>query len=187
MAVDLVEAKKRVRAEMLRRLETIPPARRALEEELVTAAVQDAADWRRAGTVLLYRNLPGEMSTVGLANGAWRAGKRVAMPRVTGPGQLELHAVGAWSDLRPGAFGIHEPAAGLRTVDPAAIDLAIVPAVAWARDGTRLGRGGGYYDRLVPRLRLAWGIGFDVQVVRDVPAQAHDARVARVWHAAGLA
>lgn len=185
--MDVAEAKKRVRTEMLRRLGAIPPARRALEEELVAAAVQDAPEWRTAGTVLLYRNLPGEMSTVGLANGAWRAGKRVAMPRVAGQGQLALHAVAAWTDLRPGAFGIHEPPPTLPYVNAGDVDLAVVPAVAWGRDGVRLGRGGGYYDRLVPRLRLAWGIGFDVQVVRDVPVQAHDARVARVWHAAALA
>ena len=187
--MDVVESKKRLRAEMLRRLVAIAPARRALEEELVTAAVQATPEWAAARLVLLYRNLPGEFSTVGLANGAWRAGKRVAMPRVTGPGQLSLHDVRAWTDLRPGTFGIHEPPATLPQVAPEAVDLAVVPAVAWGREGGRLGRGGGYYDRLVPRLRpgTAWGVGFDVQVVRDVPTQAHDARVARVWHAAGLA
>ena len=187
--MEVGEAKKRLRAEMLHRLQAIPPARRALEEELVTAAVQASPEWDAARQVLLYRNLPGEFSTVGLANGAWRAGKRVAMPRVAGPGQLSLHEVRAWTDLRPGAFGIHEPPAALPEVVPEAVDLAVVPAVAWGRDGVRLGRGGGYYDRLVPRLRpgTAWGVGFDVQVVRDVPAEAHDARVTRVWHAAGLA
>lgn len=182
--MDAAESKRRLRAEMLRRLGGLAPAQRALEEELVTAAVQDSPEWRGAGLVLLYRNLPGEFSTVGLANGAWRAGKRVAMPRVAGPGALALHEVRAWTDLRPGAFGIHEPAAGLPAVDPGAVDLAIVPAVAWTRDGHRLGRGGGYYDRLLPGLRLAWGVGFDVQVVRDLPTQPHDARVARVWQAA---
>ncbi|MEA3166962.1 MAG: 5-formyltetrahydrofolate cyclo-ligase [Thermoplasmata archaeon] len=186
--MDVVESKKRLRSEALRRLAEIRPAQRALEEELVTAAVQDAPEWRAAATVLLYRNLPGEFSTVGLANGAWRAGKRVAMPRVTGPGRLALHEVRAWTDLRPGgAFGIHEPAVSLPIVEPAAIDLAIVPGVAWTRDGLRLGRGGGYYDRLVPALRLAWGVGFDVQVMAGVPTEPHDARVARLWTAASVA
>lgn len=186
--MDVAEAKQRVRGEMLRRLATVPPARRALEEEVVTAAIQDTPEWRAARTVLLYRNLPGEWSTVGLANGAWRAGKRVAMPRVAGPGRLALHEVRAWTDLRPGAFGIHEPDAALAGVGPGDVDLAIVPGVAWGRDGARLGRGGGYYDRLVPALRpgAAWGVGFDVQVVRDVPLEAHDVRVARVWHAGAL-
>ena len=185
--MNVAAEKARLRAETLRRLGELRPAQRALEEELVTAAIQDSAEWRAAGTVLLYRNLPGEFSTVGLANGAWRTGKRVAMPRVTGPGLLVLHEVRAWTDLRPGgAFGIHEPLATLPTVEPAVIDLAIVPALAWTRDGARLGRGGGFYDRLLPDLRLAWGVGFDVQVMASVPLEAHDAIVQRLWTAASV-
>jgi len=184
--MDVAEAKRRLRAEMLRRVGAIPPARRALEEEAVTAAIQASPEWAQARDVLLYRSLPGEWSTVGLANAAWRAGKRVTMPRVAGAGQLSLHDVRAWTDLRPGAFGIHEPAADAPPVRPEAIDLAIVPAVAWTRKGDRLGRGGGYYDRLVPLLPLAWGAGFDVQVVDHVPTETHDHRVARVWTAASV-
>lgn len=179
----VAEAKRALRKEVAARLAALPPARRALEEELVTAAVQDAPEWRGAATVLLYRSLPGEFSTVGLANGAWRQGKRVAMPRVAGPGVLALHEVRAWTDLRPGAFGVHEPSATLPVLEPEQVDLAVVPGVAWTRAGQRLGRGGGFYDRLIPRLRLAWGVGFDAQVVEAVPMEAHDARVARVWTA----
>lgn len=185
--MDAVAEKKRLRSEVLRRLGQLRPAQRALEEELVTAAIQDSPEWRAAGTILLYRNLPGEFSTVGLANGAWRAGKRVAMPRVAGPDRLVLHEVRAWTDLRPGgAFGIHEPDVSLPVIAPAAVDLAIVPAVAWTREGARLGRGGGFYDRLLPDLRLAWGVGFDVQVMAAVPVQAHDVVVHRVWTAAAV-
>jgi 5-formyltetrahydrofolate cyclo-ligase len=184
--VDVGEAKKRLRSETLRRLAALRPTQRALEEELVTAAIQDTAEWRSAGTILLYRNLPGELSTVGLANGAWRAGKRVAMPRVAGPGQLALHEVRAWTDLCPGAFGVQEPPASLPRLEPAEVDLAIVPAVAWTRDGRRLGRGGGYYDRLVPSLRLAWGVGFDVQVMAALPLEPHDVAVTRLWTASAI-
>lgn len=185
--MDVGAEKRRLRSEALRRVDAMRPTQRALEEELVTAAIQDAPEWRAAATVLLYRNLPGEFSTVGLANGAWRAGKRVALPRVTGPGQLALHEVRTWTDLRPGgAFGIHEPAASLPAVEPPEVDLAVVPGVAWTREGRRLGRGGGFYDRLVPRLRLAWGVGFDIQVMAALPLEPHDAAVARLWTAAAV-
>ena len=184
--MDVAEAKKRLRSEVQHRLAALRPAQRALEEELVTAAIQDTPEWRVAGTVLLYRNLRDEFSTVGLANAAWRMGKRVAMPRVAGPGRLTLHEVGAWTDLRPGTFGIQEPPATLPAVELAAVDLAIVPGLAWTRDGARLGRGGGYYDRVLPGLRLAWGVGFDVQVMAYVPLEPHDLRVARLWSAAAV-
>jgi 5-formyltetrahydrofolate cyclo-ligase len=185
--VDVAEAKRALRKEVLSRVAALPPARRALEEELVTAAVQDTPEWRAAGLVLLYRNLPGEFSTVGLANAAWRQGKRVAMPRVAGPGLLALHEVRAWTDLRPGAFGIHEPPAALPAVRPEDVGLALVPGVAWTSDGHRLGRGGGFYDRVLPLLRTAWGLGFDVQVVHAVPTEPHDRNVARVWTGSAVA
>lgn len=185
--MDVAEEKRRLRAEVLRRLSALRPAQRALEEELVTGAIQGTPEWRDARLVLLYRDLPGEFSTVGLANAAWRMDKRVAMPRVAGPGLLTLHEVRAWTDLRPGAFGIQEPPASLLPVDPSSVDLAIVPGLAWTRDGARMGRGGGYYDRIVPRLRLAWGVGFDVQVMAGIPLEPHDARVHRLWTAAALA
>src|SRR5688572_12414003 len=184
--MDVAEAKKRLRSEAMRRLAEMRPAQRALEEELVTGAIQGTPEWKAAGLVLLYRDLPDEFSTVGLANAAWRLDKRVAMPRVAGPGQLTLHEVRAWTDLRPGAFGIQEPPASLPRLEPAAVDLAIVPGVAWTRDGRRLGRGGGYYDRLVPSLRLPWGVGFDVQVMASLPLEPHDAAVARLWTAAAV-
>jgi 5-formyltetrahydrofolate cyclo-ligase len=152
-----------------------------LEEEAVTAAIQDAPEWRRAGSVLLYRSVAPEFSTVGLANGAWRLGKRVLFPRVAGDG-LGLHEVRGWQELRPGAFGIPEPIAACPEVLPVEAELAIIPALAWDRAGRRLGRGGGHYDRLLPRLEgLRWGVGFDVQLVEEVPVEGHDQSVQRVW------
>lgn len=184
--MEVAAAKRRLRADVLARLASLPPARRALEEELVTAAIQGTPEWAAAGLALLYRNLPGEFSTVGLANAAWRQGKRVAMPRVAGPGVLVLHEVRAWTDLRPGSFGIHEPVATLPTVQPEDVDLAIVPGVAWTKDGERLGRGGGFYDRLLPRLKAAWGVGFDPQLLDEVPTEEHDQKVAKVWTASAV-
>jgi 5-formyltetrahydrofolate cyclo-ligase len=170
-----------MRTEVRARLRALPPATRALEEELATAALQDTPEWRAARTVFLYRSVPPELSTVGLANAAWRTGKRVLFPRVGGD-RMTLHAVAGWTGFEAGAgpLGIPQPPAG-PAVPPEEVDLAIVPGVAWDRQGGRLGRGGGHYDRLLPRLRLAWGVGFSVQLVPAVPREAHDQAVHRVW------
>jgi 5-formyltetrahydrofolate cyclo-ligase len=181
VAVDLLATKRAMRADIRARLERMAPARRALEEELVTAAIQDAPEWRAAGTVLLYRSVAPEFSTVGLANGAWRSGKRVLFPRVT-PNGLTLHAVEGWHGFEVGPLGIPQPFA-TPAVAPEEADLAIVPGVAWDRRGGRLGRGGGHYDRLLPGLTGTWGVGFDVQVVPGVPRETHDLAVQRVWAA----
>ena len=163
----------------------LPPRARALEEELVNAAIQADSAWASAGTVLLYRNVRSEFSVVGAANAAFRDGKRVCFPRVVGT-ELSLHAVTGWHALAPGAFGIQEPAAADPEVAAREVDVAVVPGLAFDDEGHRLGQGGGFYDRLLPRLPLAWGVCFDAQRVPALPREAHDVHVARVWHAAAV-
>ena len=188
MTGSLAQEKAAVRAQVRKALAALPPARRALEEELVTAAVQDMPEWRAARTILLYRSVGTEMTTVGLGNAAWRAGKRVAFPRLVLDGRLELHRVAGWSDFGPGPHGIPEPSAKAPLVSAAEIDLALIPGVAFDAGGGRLGRGGGHFDRLMDAggLRRAWGLALVCQVVARVPREDHDRAVERVIHAAAV-
>ena len=81
------------------------------------------------------------------------------------------------TDLVPGRYDIPEPREGLAPVDPAVIDVVIVPGSAFDRAGGRIGYGGGFYDGFLRRLRPAApriGIGFEAQLVERVPREAHD-------------
>lgn len=186
-SLAITEEKAALRVRMRDELARLPPARRAQEEELVTAAVQATREWRDAQIIQVYRSVATEFSTVGLANAAWRQGKRVCFPRVTQWGGLELHEVASWSEFVPGVvYGIPEPKHDAPAVRARDVDLGIVPGLAFDAKGGRLGRGGGHFDRLVPRLDRAWGVAFDCQVVKAVPREGHDRPVDRVFHAAGL-
>lgn len=181
-----MEEKARVRAAMLEALRSLSPAQRTLEEELVAAAVQASPEWAAAQVVALYRSKAPEFSTVGLTLAAWRAGKATAFPCVHGSG-LVLRLASAWDQFVPGPLGLLEPARSSPPVAPDQLGLCLVPGVAWDRTGGRLGRGGGYYDRLIPGLDCpVWGIGFDAQLVPAVPREAHDATVDKVWTMASL-
>ena len=80
-------------------------------------------------------------------------------------------------DLTTGSYGIEEPTGELFT-DYAAIDFVAVPGVAFDNAGNRLGRGKGYYDRLLPRLTaFKAGICFPFQLVKEVPAEPFDIRM----------
>lgn len=183
----VTEAKGALRTQMRQALAAIAPAQRAQEEEAVTAAVQATPEWREAQLVTIYRSIKTELSTVGLVNAAWRDGKRVAFPRITQWGGLELHEVGAWSDFVPGStYGIPEPKPDAPPVRARDVDLGIVPGLAFDSKGGRLGRGGGHFDRLVPRMDRSWGVCFDAQMVDAVPRDAHDHPVDRVFHASGV-
>jgi 5-formyltetrahydrofolate cyclo-ligase len=169
-----------LRAEIRNRLAALRPLMRAQEEELVNAAIVSDPDWVEAETILVYKAVAPELSVVSATNDAFRRGVRVCFPRV-GPGGLSLHEVAGWHELEPGKYGIPAPSESAPVVSPATIDIAVVPGVAWAPGGMRLGQGGGYYDRLLPALGgISWGVGFDCQLVEAIPTESHDRPVDRV-------
>ncbi len=134
-----------------------------------------------AHTVLLYHSLPDEVDTRDFV-GYWSSRKCVLLPSVKGK-DIELHRYAAGDGLEEGAFGIRESAGAVFT-DYASIDLAVVPGVAFDAEGNRLGRGQGFYDRLLARLRrygtYKIGVCFDFQKVGHVPVDAHDIPVDEV-------
>ncbi len=174
-----------LRARMRDAIASIKPLQRAMEEELVNAAVMGMPEWQQADTVLLYAHKAPEFSVNSLGNAAFRDGKRCVFPRVGDDG-LVLHEVRAWTDLNPGAFGIMEPPAHAPRLSPSTIDCAIVPGLAWTKHGDRLGQGGGYYDRVLPVGGTSIGVGFDDQILDEVPVESHDRSVDRVVWAAGV-
>ena len=123
--------------------------------------------------MLLYHSLPDEVDTHDFIR-KWSGLKRILLPVVRG-NDLELKPYTGDDRLTEGAFHINEPT-GTAFTDYAAIDLAVIPGVAFDRWGNRLGRGKGYYDRLLPRIPTAYKLGlcFPFQVVEQIPAEAHD-------------
>ncbi len=138
------------------------------------------APYRSAATVLWYVSMPSELATVPGIEAALADGKRVAVPWCDGDdlGLWRLEAVG---ELEPGTWGIPEPPPArrgepARRIAPEAIDLVVVPGLAFDRRGRRLGHGKGYYDRLLARSpAVRAGLCFDAQVFPEVPAGPHDA------------
>lgn len=98
-------------------------------------------------------------------------------PRIAKGRQLMLHPYDS-ARLARHRFGMLEPAADLPVVDPATLDVVLVPGVAFDRRGGRLGFGGGYYDRFLPTTpALRIGIAFDQCLAEDLPCGEHDQRM----------
>lgn len=103
----------------------------------------------------------------------WSKEKNIVLPVVIGE-ELELRLYTGPKDLAIGAYGIAEPTGEVFT-DYEAIDLAVVPGMAFDKDGHRLGRGKGYYDRLLPRIpAVKIGICFPFQLIEEVPTESSD-------------
>jgi len=171
--------------------------RRAVSAEAARTAGREAAaravalpEFARAEAVALYAALPDELPTRPLFEAARGAGKTVLLPRLEAGGSLVFAAVERWEDLRPGRYGVLEPPpAGVRdwpgragspeAGSPEAGSLVVVPGLAFDREGRRLGRGGGHYDRALraaPEV-LRMGLAYAFQLVDSVPHGAGDERM----------
>lgn len=132
-------------------------------------------------TILFYIGVRTEVSTIQHVEVALAQDKNVFVPWCEGP-ELQLYQLKQIDELTPGLFGIPEPKQELRDtphrkgrIDE--VDLAVVPGVAFGRDGSRLGNGRGYYDRLFgaltgPTIRV--GVGFECQIFDQLPVDEHD-------------
>lgn len=129
--------------------------------------------FQRARQVALYHALPGEVQTAAFIE-RWYRQKRLFLPLVVGDDLRLLRYTGPES-LQVGSFGIWEPKPDGEEAKEEEIDLIIVPGVAFDRQCHRLGRGRGFYDRLLTSLNVPKvGICFDFQLVDAVPVEPFD-------------
>ena len=189
MTTASASAKSILREQVRARLKTIAADERsALARQLCEMMVaQDL--WRRAKNILFFSPLPDEPDISLLFNEAWRTGKLLALLRTDRQtGGYVARVVEDRSQLAPGRFGVLEPGAGCPVVPLNQLDLVLVPGVAFDSLGGRLGRGKGFYDRLLAEVRgHKCGVAFDFQFVPSVPVEPHDIRVDSIltptrWH-----
>jgi len=170
--------KSELRKHLLPRLTSLPPAEAAHKSRLACQRLLNLAEFRRAGVVMSYMPIRGEVDATEINQAVLRHGKTLLLPRVyRDPPRLAAIACHSLTEpMERGSYQILEPAEG-----PAwpveRIDLIVVPAVAYDLRGFRLGRGGGFYDRFLsqPLLRaVTCGLAFAEQVLPEVPTAEHD-------------
>jgi 5-formyltetrahydrofolate cyclo-ligase len=170
--------KAELRVEARRRLRALDDEARAEAEAEIGRRVWEVPEIAAARTLLLFADLPEEVSTDAIAAEALRRGLTVVYPRTIPETRgMTLHRVDSLDHLRTGSYGIREPDARRPEVAEASIDAALVPGLAWDRRGSRLGRGAGYYDRLFadPAWRgFRCGIFFSLQEVEAIPTEPWD-------------
>lgn len=140
----------------------------------VFSQIENSPAFLMAEKILMYHSLPDELPTTEFLR-KWSGRKRFYLPRVNGVNLDLLPYVE--SELRKGAYDIEEPTGGNLT-DADEIDLMIIPAVAFDRRGNRLGRGKGFYDRLLATTHATKiGVGYEFQLMDEIPAEPHDVRM----------
>lgn len=136
--------------------------------------LEQTAAFLMSDNILMYHSLPDELSTIEFIE-RWHSRKHFYLPRVNGV-NLEILPFDC-SRLHLGAFNIEEPD-GNDTVDISHIELIVVPGIAYDANGNRVGRGKGYYDRLLAESQATKvGIGYDFQFVDGIDTDPHDVAV----------
>ena len=149
---------------------------------LVQQRVLSSQAYLAATKIVLYAPLTGEVETALIAADALRSHRRLYYPIVDQKNRrIRLGAVSDLSELALGAFGILEPAAaGALEAGELGAALVCVPGVAFTPAAARLGRGGGYYDRLLAALSaeaVTAGLGYSFQLINRLPEDLHDRRL----------
>lgn len=151
--------------------------------EQVFSRLESLVAFTMADRILIYNSLPDELSTRDFIS-RWKSVKHFFLPRVNG---IDLDILPYDSTrMSLGAFRIEEPQ-GDDITDPALMELIIMPAMAYDRKGNRLGRGKGYYDRLLPRSKaLRIGVAYDFQLVDELETDPFDQPVDIVITESGI-
>jgi 5-formyltetrahydrofolate cyclo-ligase len=159
----------------------VPAAVREAEAATLAAALAGAPLAQLPGTVCAYWPVGSEPGSPELLDGLVRRGWRLLLPLVNPVGPLDWAEYTGAESLQAGPRGLLEPTGprlGCAVITTAV--LVLVPALAVDRHGTRLGRGGGHYDRTLPLASPATplvAIVRDDEVLTSLPAQPHDVPV----------
>jgi 5-formyltetrahydrofolate cyclo-ligase len=178
---DRLAEKTRLRLLVRARVAALPAAERVKQAQRLSEQVPSFAAWQSAHVVLLFAPLGDEADLWPLVSAALAENKLVALPSFDSAsgGYVARQIREVVTDVVVGRFGVREPRAECPVIAFAALDLVLVPGVAFDPAGNRLGRGKGFYDRLLTLTTdaVSCGVGFDEQVVPEVPVEPHDVKL----------
>lgn len=182
--MNLPAQKQTIRKSIIAAREQLSPDTRAANSAAITKRLLQLPEYQQADTVLGYMNFGAEFASELWIQQVLADGKRLALPRVNRhTNHLDLYWVeDLENQLVAGLWGIREPIVErcerLDTLNE--VEFALLPGVAFTRDGARLGYGGGFYDKLLSRmthqLTLA-AAAFALQIVEQIPQEATDVKV----------
>jgi 5,10-methenyltetrahydrofolate synthetase len=168
---DVILKKKNIRKEIAALKKQLSFDEKKKLSDVILGKLENLQVFKEASNILLYYSLDDEVQTEGFIK-KWHNDKHIYLPVVKG----DILVVKRYdeSNIRKGAFSISEPSVE-EEVSPEIINLVIVPGVAFDKQCNRLGRGKGFYDKLLlyiaaPKI----GIAYDLQITESIPTENTD-------------
>jgi len=173
--------KKKLSARILKKRDKMKPLERAAKSVVICENLFTRKMYQKAKTVAVFITYRSEVNTLPIIQDLLQKKKTVAVPRITGKGKMEFFKLtDPDADLVPGTYGIREPKKGSKRVKVGDIDLMLAPGTVLDDRGYRIGYGGGFYDRYIPKLDdncPVITLGFELQMVKMVPNESWDQKV----------
>ncbi len=177
---DVAAEKARRRAQLRTVHARVGPGAADAWAAAIRERVLDLPELATSSTVAGYAAAGHELPTVPLLDELLRRGHRLLLPVVQPGGALAWREYAGAQHLTIGRYGLPEPDQSCPAGEISEAALVLVPALGFDENGTRLGRGAGYYDRLLARLpaaTLTVGLAADAAVLAEIPAEPHDVPV----------
>lgn len=169
--------KQALRADVIARTKNLSPTYCREADEMICRWVIQSDVYEKAQTIFCYVGTEREIDTMRLIHVIMRDGKNVAIPLCVERGVMEAKRIAGVGDLVSGRYGILEPRLECPVVQPEELDLVIVPCCTGNARGERLGYGGGYYDRYLPKVQCPTMLLCRHQLEQEeIPMQPHDVR-----------
>ncbi len=135
-------------------------------------------EFREANRILCYISFDNEVYTHGLIKKYCKS-KKIAVPYISKE-DIHLSYIHGWDELKAGTYGILEPSV-IERAEEKEIELAIIPGIAFDRNGNRIGYGKGYFDRLLKRMNaVKIALAFDFQIVDAIATEKHDVKMDKI-------
>ncbi|KAF7242678.1 hypothetical protein EG68_10275 [Paragonimus skrjabini miyazakii] len=212
----MANSKALIRQHMKTLLRSISPTQLAIKSERLAEQLLSSCEYQKCRSIAVYLSLPNEPDTLPVVRDSLSTGRKVFVPQVlsddlrfvnnlqgnnSGMTMQRLHSLEQLSQWPLNKWNIRSPPLPTKwdqivdqAVEDGGVDLVIVPGLAFTRNGKRLGRGGGYYDRYLNWCRarsstseLNWpmlvALAFEEQLMEELPTQPHDVQVNRVLFA----
>jgi len=171
------QTKKHLRDKIVTLLQTFPQSEKSAADIQIAQSLTSLPVYKNAKSICTYVSMPMEVNTHQIIRKALLAKGSIIVPKIQGS-ELLLYSIRSFEELEVGAYGIMEPLTRRAHVPKQTVDLFIIPGIAFGADGSRLGWGKGYYDRLLTNIHVPIiGLSYDRQLLNTVPRCTKDKKV----------